>query len=128
MIETVTILGKQHVVTMPNFAARESIVQAAFEYGPTGDQRFLRVYGAAIGLCTGLGRLAKADFARSKYDILTYGGDVYSWLREQGATGTQIVEQGLPLVRAIAQATFPREEEVTDAVGFTDEAPAPSSS
>lgn len=123
MIEAVTILGRQHVVTLPNFAARESLVMAWGEYGPTGDPRGFRIYAAALGLATGLGRLARADFARAKYDLLTYGGEVYSWLREQGATTLQIVEAAQPLLAEMASALFPREEEVVDAAGFTDAAP-----
>lgn len=127
MIETVAILGRQHVASLPNFAARESLVLAAYEWSDAADHRGYRIYAAAIGLSTGLGRAAKADFARSKYDILTYGGDVYSWLREQGATAVQIVEAGLPLVRSYAEAIFPRQAEVEEVVGFFDGEPEPQS-
>lgn len=111
----VTLLGRKHAVTMPDFAAREDVI---VRYGATskkGGVPLLRCYAAALGLCTRLGRESGADFAACSYDILGYGGQVYSYLREQGCSAAQIAEAALPVVAAIGQATYPRQKDLDEA-------------
>jgi hypothetical protein len=126
VIDRITILGAQHVVALPNFADRELLIMAWTAHGADGDQRGVRVYAAAIGACCGIGQRAGASLAKSKYDALAYGGEVYSYLREQGATPIEIVQAATPLLRTLAEALFPREPEVVDAAGFTDAAGPPT--
>ena len=118
-LSPINILGAQHVATPPNFADREALVMAWGEHGPSGEHRSVRCYAAAIGACCGLGRMAGASLAKSKYDVLAYGGEVYSWLRERGATTAEIIAAATPILESLGAALFPRESEVAAAAGFS---------
>lgn len=52
-----------------------------------------RVYGAALGLSTAIGKASKADYTARKNDPIAYGGDVYSFLRENGANQPDIIRR-----------------------------------
>lgn len=74
-----------------------------------------RVYGAALGLSTAIGKASKADYTARKNDPIAYGGDVYSFLRENGANQPDIIRAALPILEEIAERLWPREEEVAAA-------------
>jgi len=121
---TVALLGRQYVVSLPGFAEREEIV-GTFAQHQEDEMRLRRVLAAAIGLCCGLGAASGASLAACRFDILDYGGKVYSYLREQGAGLEDVATAGLALVGPIASALFPREEEVAEVAGFTESEAAP---
>lgn len=118
VVEPVRLLGV-HAVTLPDFADREDLARAWLESAQRGHRVVLRVYAAYLGLCTPLGRAAKADWARARCDALVYGGAVYSYLREQGATPAQISAAALPLVGLIYEHLAPREVEVVERTDFS---------
>ena len=116
----VSLQGRNHAVTLPDFAAREELVVA---YGEARNKRggsLLRVYAAFLGLCTRLGREAGADYGECRYDALAFGGKVYSYLREKGVTPAQLSEAAIPVVVHVAEATFPRAEEVEAEMGNSE--------
>ena len=115
---TLSILGGQHPTRLPSFGLREELCLTWGELAPAGGVPALRVYAAAIGLCSGLGAQARADLGRCRHDLLAYGEVVYSWLREQGATPTEIVREAVRVLPELAGSVFPREEEVAAAAGF----------
>lgn len=116
----VTILGEKRAVFMPDFAAREELMVAYGEALKKQGVAKLRVYAATLGLCTMLGRKAGADYARARFDVLAYGGEVYSWLRGQGATVEQIAEAAIPVLTEVSQALYPSETEVRAEVGNSE--------
>ncbi len=116
---TIHILGAQYPTRLPSFGVREELVFAWAAYGPEGGIRAMRIYAAAVGLCSGIGALTRASLPALKYDLLEYGDAVYSWLREKGAEPKDIVEAAAPVLQAISAALFPREAEVTEAAGFS---------
>lgn len=125
MPESVEILASQHPIVLPNFTAREELVCAHAVHKDDG-MALRRVYGAVLGLCTSLGAASRASFARSKFDVLAYGGDVYGYLREQGAAIEDLVEAGAAILVPLAIELFPREEEVADRAADFPEDVAPS--
>lgn len=116
---TVRLLGRDWPVTLPeDFAAREEMATAYAQSGD-GKQRVMRVYAAALGLSTGLGRAAKADYLGAGCDPYLYGGRVYQYLRQQGADLREIAGQGEQVMAALLAALFPRQGEVDAREGFT---------
>jgi hypothetical protein len=116
---TITISGKAYPVTLPDFATREDVAMAWHDAASKSDgPRLRRVAGAAIGLCTPVGRLAGASFDGS--GLLLYGGKVYGWMRERGATIPAIVEAGGEVVSVCSDGLFAREAEVEARAGFSD--------
>lgn len=118
MPETVEMLGSEHPVRLPGFVEREDLVVAWAKHRFDG-MILRRVYGAAIGLCTSLGAASGAKYHASKCDVLTYGGLVYGYLREQGATVEQVCGVGSAIVNPLSEQLFPREAEVAETAGFT---------
>jgi hypothetical protein len=117
-VEPVRLLGV-HAVTLPDFADREDLARAWLESAQRGHRVVLRVYAAYLGLCTPLGRTSKADWSLSRCDALVYGGAVYSYMRDQGATPAQISAAALPLVGLIYEHLAPRETEVVKRADFS---------
>jgi hypothetical protein len=118
--ELVAIAGRSWPTALPSFAAREELCFAWSEMSQEAGPRAARVYAAALGLCCpSLAVAARADYDRSRNVPLVFGGAVYSWLREQGATTAQVVEAGVVVLQAIAEVLFPREAEVEARAGFT---------
>ena len=116
-LPTVSLLGRVHVVSMPDLAACEELLAAIGETrGRTGSAR-LRAFAACLGLCTRLGREAGADYAALRFDPLAYGGAVYSYLRTQGADHASIATAAVALLAPLGDAAFPRKTEVDDAMG-----------
>lgn len=107
----VKLLG-EHAVTLPDFAAREELLVAYGESQKRKGVALLRAYAAFLGLCTRLGRRAGADYGQHRFDALSYGGQVYGWLREQGLSTSEIAAAAVPLVEVVSEATFPRESEI----------------
>ncbi len=84
------------IVVPALYIDRESLVilyQRAIERGGE-PMSLVRAAGALIGRCTALGRAAKADWSACGCDPRIYGGEVYSFLREQGCTVEEIVAAG----------------------------------
>jgi hypothetical protein len=107
-------------VTMPDFAIREELVGA---WGACAEDDFMRarrVYAAAVGLCTVVGKRGKLDYARHRHDVLSYGGAAYSFLREQGESLEDICRAGAQIVAHIAERLAPRASEVADRSGFSE--------
>lgn len=120
--ETLTLVGKSWPVTLPGFAEREELAQAMFQASGKLNRSpglSLRVAAAAIGFCTQVGQAAGATYARCDYDVLTYGGRVYDWLRKQGADQQTVATLGGQLIASCAQDLFPRAEEIKSKVSFT---------
>lgn len=123
---TVTLLGRQHAVRLPSFAEREELVLAVVDARERPVSVQLRIWSAAIGLATRIGTEAKASYAASRCDVLVFGGEVYSWLREQGATPADIRTAGQEVLTAVSNAMAPREPEVAAAADFSGRSEAPS--
>lgn len=123
----VTLLGKTYPVRVPTqFAIREELVMA---YQQAGDDfsRRQRVLGAVLGLCTEIGKESKCDFVRANFSVLGYGGAVYGWLRERGASMADVAIQGTPIVAHLDTILFPREAEVAStAAVFPDPTGGPT--
>lgn len=115
---SIKLAGKEWAVTLPDFAAREEIALAWHEAASKSDGAALRrVAGAAIGLCTGVGKRTGVTFAGT--GLLMYGGAVYSWLREQREGIPTVMEMGGQVVALCAESVFPREAEVESRVSFS---------
>lgn len=117
---TVHILGRDFKVKKPpQFAVKEELVVA---YGDALDKsgHRLRVAGAVLGICTDIGREAKADYVAARFDPLAYGGAVYGWLRQQGADRVDILREAEALLVELTDEIFPRKTEVDAKVGFSD--------
>ena len=114
----IKLAGKEWAVTLPDFATREDLALAWHESATKGDGAALRrVAGAAIGICTGVGKRAGVTFTGTA--LLVYGGAVYSWLREQRETIPNVMEAGGQIVSLCADSVFPREAEVDARAAFS---------
>jgi hypothetical protein len=112
------LLGSQPV-RLPDFADREDLARAFIESEKGGHRSIMRVYSAYLGLCTPLGKAARADFIKHRCDVLAYGGAVYGYLRGEGVTAAQIASEALPLVGHVFEHLAPREQEVAAQEDFT---------
>ena len=119
---TITLLGKDWPITLPDFATREDVAVA--NAGARGLPR-LRIYAAAIGLCTGIGKAAGVALDAPGYDVMAYGRQVYSYIREKGATPAEVDTVGLTLSLLVLESVSPRKEEVRAAEDFTGPREAP---
>lgn len=123
MPATVIILDQQFPVRLPNFAAREDLVDAAVRaLNADNATSYRRVCAAALALCSSLGPLTGADYKRSGFDVLDYGGVAYSYLREKGATLDDIYQKGQAVIVALRFQLWPRKPEVDEMAGFTEAA------
>lgn len=131
----VEVRGEKHAVIIPDdFAMCEELCVAHLNAGEVGGVTQLRAYSAMLGLCTRLGRRAGVSYAAEGHAPLVYGGKVYGWLRKGGADVTarptdpprpkatiaEIVIAGKVVYPILLIATFPREEEVGDALGKSE--------
>lgn len=123
--QSITLLGRDWPITLPDFAARDELAAAWSESASTGQARILRVCAAVLGLLTPLGREAKADYLRARCDPYAYGGAVYSWLRAQGVTPGDIAAATTGPMSILAESLFPRESEVSASASFFDAAAEP---
>lgn len=121
----VTLLGEQHALVLPDFATREEIATAYVDARNAPANVQLRALSAAVGLCTRIGRHAGADYAAHGFRVLSYGGEVYSYLRSNGATPAQIAEAAATIVRAISDGLWPRRQEVQAELGNSEGGAAP---
>lgn len=114
----IAILGREFEVKKPpQFVVKEELVVA---YGDALDRKGhrLRVAAAVLGICSPeLQREARADYRAASFDPLAYGGAVYSFLRQRGATAREVIEQAEALVVELTDEIFPRQSEVIAAVG-----------
>ena len=115
----VTILGKEHNITLPDFTAREELFHAYVDSGRKKGNAIFRVFAGAIGLCTRIGREnhANVSYADCRFDVLDYGGKVYSYLREKEVSHEEIATQGKVILDRIQLNLFPRAAEVEEARG-----------
>lgn len=81
------------IVPPPLFIDRESLVIFWEESLAANSETMAlgRAAGALLGRCSGLGKAAKADWVRAGCDPRVYGGEVYSFLREQGCTLEEVL-------------------------------------
>lgn len=119
---TITLMGRDWPVTLPDYAIREELVLCWGEHAEKGGMGLLRAYAALLGMCTPIGRVSGANYAVAKCVPLVYGGPVYGYLMEHGATKKAIVEAALPLATSLAEVLFPREADVAAQVDFTSPA------
>ena len=122
--DAVNIVGREWPVKLPpQFTVAEELVRS---YGESVDDngQFLRACGAILGIATKIGNEAGADYVKAGFRPLAYGGAVYGWLREKGATPKEIAELAAPLYARMRDRCFPRESEVSAQAGFTEPAPA----
>ncbi len=118
---TIELLGSQHVTSLPDFAGREEVVGAWSKYAEAGDQRIMRVAGAVLGLCSpSLAARAGTSYAKAGFDVLAFGGAMYSHLRAEGLDAGKVIEAAAPLCTALAESLAPREDEVEAAAGFSE--------
>ena len=114
----VTLLGKTHLIVLPDFAAREELVSAYADAAKRGGSALMRAYGAALGLCCpSIAKAAGADYGALRFDVLAFGGKVYGHLREKGVSPADVASAAVPLVVQVVEQTFPRQEEVDAAAG-----------
>lgn len=114
--KTVTILGPQEVRIPPQFAVREELILAYNDAGSFSARQ--RVNSAVIGLCTPLGKAAKVDYVRARFDVLAYGGAMYGYLREQGASMADVATAAKPILEYLDKLLFPSEAEVVAEANF----------
>lgn len=110
-------LGRSHLIRPPDFAATEELLVAFSETAKRPGSAQLRVWSAMLGICTRLGRDSGADYAAHRFDVLAYGGEVYSWLRKQGMSPAEIATAAGPVLTVLAESAFPRASEVEAAAG-----------
>lgn len=118
-VKHVELLGRKHAVTLPGFAEREEIAVFKHECDTKRMSTFatLRRYAAAVGLCTRLGRESGQTLSAHGYDLLSYGGAVYGWLREQGLVPKDVIAPARTCMDDCAANLFPRESEVKAEMG-----------
>lgn len=119
MPETVQIMGSRHIVLQPDLCTREQLAEMVAIHA--GKEWILRrICAATVGLCTGLGATASASLPRHGFDVLAYGGQVLSYLREQGVELQEIVDAAQTLITPMQEARFPRQAEVDQLADFTE--------
>ena len=123
VIATVALLGKDYDVKLPpQFAVKEDLVVAWGESEGNTSRR-QRVCGAILGVCCpDLGREAGADYVKARFDPLAYGGAVYGYLRQKGASMGDVTTAAIPIVNRLYEQVFPRKEEVDKKVVFSEPA------
>lgn len=122
----VTLLGERHSVSLPGFAEREELINEWASVETNGPLASLRLAAAAIGLCTRVGRRVKASYTKMGCSPLAYGGEVYGFLRESGATPEEIGEAGVICLKELRAALAPREPDVAAREAFTGAGEGPS--
>ena len=118
MPETIEVLGRKYPVTLPSFTIREELAAAFAEHQSDG-MMLRRVYAAAIGSCSQAATASRASYAKCGHNPLTFGGEIYAYLREKGASVEDVASVGVELLVPMLEALFPREEEVDAQAGFT---------
>ena len=115
----IDLYGEQHAVLIPNdFAVLEELTVAYGTAIRKGGVAAQRVYAAVIGLCTRNGRLAGADLAAHRFDMLAYGGQVYGWLRREKKCAIGDIGKAASMIYPhLIEAAFPQEEEVVAELG-----------
>ena len=111
---------RTYPLQLPNsIVEREDVCLALGQAGiAVGPMR--RAHGAAIGLCCPpVARMAGADYARSGYQALAVGGQVYSYLRGQGFSMKTLGELAREANRMCAES-LPKEAEVAARRDFSD--------
>jgi len=117
----IDLLDRKHAITLPNFAEREELAAALHEvdHGKLTSHQTLRRLAAGIGLCTRIGRESGLTYASHKYDLASYGGAIYGWLREQGVQPRDLVAPGRACLAECASSLMPREAEVQSHADFS---------
>ena len=116
-VTKVSLLGSDHTVVLPDMATREDLYHAYLDASKKKGITIFRVLAAAIGLCTRIGgdKHANADFSGHRFDVLAYGGEVHSWLREKEVAHDLIVTAAQVIFELIAKSLFPRQSEIESA-------------
>lgn len=119
----IEIMGERLPLVRPDFGTAEELVQqlnaADGRVKQTGGvARVTRTRAAVLGLCTQLGDRAGASWVKCDCNVLEYGGRVYSYLREHGATQEQILQASTPIIGWLIQWLFPRDKEIVEKERF----------
>ena len=75
--------------------------------------------GAAIGLTSDAANASRETLEKHSYNMLSYGGAVYGWLRQQGATADELLAAAPACYQAVVSLVTPKEKEVKEKVGFS---------
>lgn len=122
MSTTIQLLGRTYKVSPPagsaGFTAAEEWVTTA---QTISEGQGLRLLGASIGITTALGRESGETLLKHGFNMLSYGGAVYGWLRQAGVSQADLVPCMAPCSQAIASVVAPKEQEVKDQVDFSSD-------
>ena len=120
MSTTVTILGQKWPVSPPSgpngFTAAEEWME---EVNTNREDSGLRIMGAAIGLTTSVMSDSGITLEKSGYKILRYGGEVYGYLRQKGASANELLAAAPHCYKALTSLTTPSKKEVEEKQDFT---------
>lgn len=112
-------------VRLPGFADREDLVAAYAEARTREGLALARVYAAAIGMTTRIGREAGTTFEAHNCNVFAYGGVVYNHLRERGVEVLVMGREGAKVMDAIFESLPPAAAEVAAAEVFSEAGGAP---
>ena len=124
---TVNLLGKDWPVTKPEGPSGFTSCEEWREMlrDSTEPQGF-RIMGSAIGLTTKVARDSGITLEKCGYKMLAYGGEIYGWLRQQGATNEELLAGAPVCYRVLMPVRPPTEAEVADKVNFTSDGVRPT--
>lgn len=116
---TIRLLDQDWPVNLPDFAARDEMLEAAREASDAQSPSVLRVCAALVALCSPVGRELRVDYVKARCNPLVYGGAAYSRLLERGATSEQIVAAAGVILPLLRTSRFPTVPEVAETVDFS---------
>jgi hypothetical protein len=113
---TIQIKGVAERIVIPDdYALLEELAAAA--HGASG-LALIRVYSAMMALCIpSVGRMCRVDYAAHRFDPLSYGRAVYSWLHGQKMTIEEVRLAGELLHPMVLAAAFPSDAEIKAELG-----------
>lgn len=118
-----------HVVTLPaSHADRQDLVVSYFASKERDGMARARVYAAAIGLTTRIGRESGVTFGGCDCNVFVYGGKVFDYLHAQGVEPAHIGTAGGAILDRIFEVLAPSADEVKAAEGNSEAGAAPATS
>lgn len=119
---TINLLGKDWPVSAPEGPSGFTSCEEWREMlRDSSEAQGFRVMGSAIGLTTRVARDSGITLEKCGYKMLAYGGEIYGWLRQQGATNDELLIAAPICYRVLMPAKPPSEAEVKDKVNFTSD-------
>lgn len=112
----VSLKGVEVTLRVPEDVALRTEIWLAASDSP------LRANSAALAACWSSKHKPKVSYKACRYNPLVFGGQVYNWLIEQEIEQGEIIAAGAEAMDLIWES-LPREEEVDEAAGFTEETP-----